>query len=107
MVTIPFFRVWTLGLVTASFRAFFSSRISYCKFIIIQNGLSTDRPLSQLPSNLLLRKLGVTNWLGFCVISWGFVQLSMGFVPTWEYLGLCRVLLGAFEVRTRPKAHER
>lgn len=53
--------------------------------------------LFQLPSNLLLRKLGVTNWLGFCVLSWGCVQLSMGFVPSWKYLGLCRVLLGAFE----------
>jgi hypothetical protein len=27
------------------------------------------------------------------------VELAMGFVPTWEFLGLCRVLLGAFEVR--------
>ena len=23
----------------------------------------------------------------------------MGFVPTWRHLGLCRVLLGTFEVR--------
>ena len=54
---------------------------------------------SQLPSNLLLRKLGVTHWLSFLVVSWGAVELAMGFVPTWEFLGLCRVLLGAFEVR--------
>ena len=53
---------------------------------------------SQLPSNLLLRKLGVTHWLSFLVVSWGAVELAMGFVPTWEILGLCRVLLGTFEV---------
>ena len=54
---------------------------------------------SQLPSNLFLRKLGVTHWLSFLVVSWGVVELSMGFVPTWGYLVLCRVLLGTFEVR--------
>ena len=53
---------------------------------------------SQLPSNLLLRELGVTQWLSFLVVSWGAVELAMGFVPTWEFLGLCRVLLGTFEV---------
>ena len=54
---------------------------------------------SQLPSNLLLRKLGVTHWLAFLVVAWGAVELAMGFVPTWGLLGLCRVLLGTFEVR--------
>ncbi|KAH9485504.1 MFS transporter prlL [Psilocybe cubensis] len=51
----------------------------------------------QLPSNVFLRRLGAINWLAFLVVSWGLVQLSMGFVPTWGYLALCRVLLGAFE----------
>ncbi|KAF8229045.1 MFS general substrate transporter [Tricholoma matsutake] len=51
----------------------------------------------QLPSNLFLRHLGVRNWLAFCVIAWGGVQLAMGFVPTWTLLAVCRVLLGAFE----------
>ena len=55
---------------------------------------------SQLPSNLFLRKLGVVHWLAFLVVSWGLVQLSMGFVPTWGYLALTRALLGAFEVRS-------
>ncbi|RXW14895.1 hypothetical protein EST38_g10960 [Candolleomyces aberdarensis] len=53
--------------------------------------------LLQLPSNLLLRRFGVSNWLAFCVVSWGGVQLAMGFVPSWEYLALCRMLLGALE----------
>ncbi|RDB25089.1 hypothetical protein Hypma_007609 [Hypsizygus marmoreus] len=51
----------------------------------------------QLPSNLFLRHLGVRNWLTFCVVAWGVVQLAMGFVPNWGLLAFCRVLLGAFE----------
>ncbi|KXN87484.1 hypothetical protein AN958_08789, partial [Leucoagaricus sp. SymC.cos] len=51
----------------------------------------------QFPSNIILRNLGVSNWLTFCVVSWGAVQLAMGFVRSWEHLALCRVLLGAFE----------
>ncbi|PPQ63040.1 hypothetical protein CVT24_005986 [Panaeolus cyanescens] len=53
--------------------------------------------LLELPSNLFLRRLGVVNWLTFLAISWGTVQLAMGFVTTWKHLMLCRVLLGAFE----------
>ncbi|KAL4258761.1 MFS transporter superfamily protein, partial [Pleurotus pulmonarius] len=53
--------------------------------------------LGQLPGNLVLRLLGARNWLAFCVVAWGAVQLGMGFVPTWGWLILCRVLLGLFE----------
>ncbi|KDR75670.1 hypothetical protein GALMADRAFT_140293 [Galerina marginata CBS 339.88] len=59
--------------------------------------ISYSCPSSQLPSNLFLRKLGVIHWLVFLVVSWGAVQLAMGFVPSWGYLALCRVLLGVFE----------
>jgi MFS family permease len=55
--------------------------------------------LSQLPGNLVLRKFGVRNWMTFIVTAWGIVQLAMGFVPTWGYLTLMRILLGALEVR--------
>ncbi|KAF8162367.1 major facilitator superfamily domain-containing protein [Pholiota molesta] len=53
--------------------------------------------LLQLPSNLFLRKLGVIHYLSFLVVAWGAVQFSMGFVPSWGYLCLTRVLLGVFE----------
>ncbi|KAJ3904951.1 major facilitator superfamily domain-containing protein [Lentinula edodes] len=53
--------------------------------------------LLELPSNMLLRTFGTRNLLSFCVIAWGAVQLAMAFVPNWQYLALCRVLLGAFE----------
>lgn len=53
----------------------------------------------ELPSNLLLRRLGARSLLAFCVVAWGAVQLGMGFVPSWGLLAFCRVLLGALEVR--------
>jgi len=52
----------------------------------------------QLPGNLLLRKFGVRNWLAFIVISYGAVQLGMGFINVWPWLVFCRILLGALEV---------
>ncbi|EAU83784.1 hypothetical protein CC1G_07519 [Coprinopsis cinerea okayama7 len=53
--------------------------------------------LLQLPGNLVLRKLGVRNWLTFLVVAWGTVQLGMGFVKNWEELLVTRILLGVFE----------
>ncbi|KAJ3737509.1 major facilitator superfamily domain-containing protein [Lentinula guzmanii] len=53
--------------------------------------------LLELPSNVFLRTFGTRNLLSFCVVAWGAVQLAMAFVPSWKYLALCRVLLGAFE----------
>jgi len=53
--------------------------------------------LLQLPSNIILRWLGVRSWMTICVVGWGATQLGMGFVPTWAYLLLTRILLGIFE----------
>ncbi|KAG6877354.1 hypothetical protein C0993_008252 [Termitomyces sp. T159_Od127] len=58
--------------------------------------------LLQLPSNIVLRKLGARTWISICVMSWGAAQLGMGFVPSWGYLVLCRVLLGVFEAGLLP-----
>ncbi|KAF8070733.1 major facilitator superfamily domain-containing protein [Lyophyllum atratum] len=58
--------------------------------------------LFQLPGNLVLRKFGVRNWLTFSVVAWGAVQLAMGFVPTWGYLTVTRILLGALEASFFP-----
>ncbi|KAJ2919769.1 hypothetical protein MD484_g670, partial [Candolleomyces efflorescens] len=51
----------------------------------------------QVPTNLILRKLGAQLFLTICVVGWGAAQLGMGFVPNWGLLSLCRVLLGVFE----------
>ncbi|KAF8622741.1 hypothetical protein AX15_006831 [Amanita polypyramis BW_CC] len=58
--------------------------------------------LLQIPSNLLLRNIGSSNFLGFCVISWGSVTLGMGFVRSWGYLLLCRILVGTLEAGFAP-----
>jgi MFS family permease len=53
--------------------------------------------LLQLPSNLMLRKVGPKHWLGFCVLGWGAAQCAMGFATHWLWLLFFRILLGAFE----------
>lgn len=51
----------------------------------------------ELPSNIVLRKLGARHWLSFIVVAWGAVMLGMGFVTSWTQLLACRVLLGLLE----------
>ncbi|KAF7362253.1 High-affinity nicotinic acid transporter [Mycena venus] len=58
--------------------------------------------LLQIPGNLVVRKFGARNYLTFCAVGWGAVQLGMAFVPTWGYLTFCRVLLGLFEASFFP-----
>ncbi|KAJ7287182.1 major facilitator superfamily domain-containing protein [Mycena rebaudengoi] len=58
--------------------------------------------LLQIPGNLVIRKVGARNWLFFCTICWGAVQLGMGYVRTWSQLVWCRVLLGIFEASFFP-----
>ncbi|KAJ7502985.1 major facilitator superfamily domain-containing protein [Mycena galericulata] len=58
--------------------------------------------LLQIPGNMVIRKFGARNYLTFCAVGWGAVQLGMGFVKTWGYLTLCRVLLGMFEASFFP-----
>ncbi|OAL45688.1 phthalate transporter-like protein [Pyrenochaeta sp. DS3sAY3a] len=53
--------------------------------------------LLELPSNMVLRKVGSANWLSFIALSWGAVMIGQGFVKSWISLAICRILLGAFE----------
>ncbi|KAF2685980.1 MFS general substrate transporter [Lentithecium fluviatile CBS 122367] len=53
--------------------------------------------LLELPSNIVLRKVGSANWLAFIALAWGAVMIGQGFVKSWETLAVCRILLGAFE----------
>lgn len=53
--------------------------------------------LFELPSNLVLKRLGARNWLSFIVIAWGAVMTGMAFVTDWRQLVACRVLLGVLE----------
>ncbi|KAF7362252.1 MFS domain-containing protein [Mycena venus] len=67
------------------------------RFSIVVGIYFVPYTLFQLPSNLLLRKVGPRKLLSFCVISWGTAQLGMGFVPNWQLLAFLRALLGTLE----------
>jgi hypothetical protein len=54
--------------------------------------------LFELPSNLVIRRIGAGNWLAFIIICWGAVSIGMGFSPNWQILAVTRALLGIFEV---------
>ncbi|KEF61666.1 uncharacterized protein A1O9_03234 [Exophiala aquamarina CBS 119918] len=60
--------------------------------------------LFEIPSNLVIRRLGARWWLSFLIISWGCCVLGMGFVHNWVGLTVCRVLLGIFEAGLFPGA---
>ncbi|GAA6059480.1 hypothetical protein JCM10212_002223 [Sporobolomyces blumeae] len=51
----------------------------------------------ELPSNLLMRKIGPRIHLSAITILWGAVMLGMAFVKDWKQLLACRFLLGFLE----------
>ncbi|PGH36883.1 hypothetical protein GX50_00341 [[Emmonsia] crescens] len=51
----------------------------------------------ELPSNIILRKVGSANWLAFVAFGWGTFMLGQGFVNSFEALTALRFLLGFFE----------
>lgn len=53
--------------------------------------------LFELPSNMVLQKVGPANWLSGLTLCWGIVTLCVGFVRSWQALAGLRVLLGIFE----------
>lgn len=53
--------------------------------------------IQELPSNMVLRKVGARNWLTLIVFGFGVVMIGMAFVTTWWQLAICRVLLGTLE----------
>jgi hypothetical protein len=38
----------------------------------------------EIPSNVVLRKVGAANWLAFLCMSWGIVVFGAGFAKKWE-----------------------
>jgi ACS family tartrate transporter-like MFS transporter len=51
----------------------------------------------EIPSNLLLHKLGARIWIARILISWGIVAMLTGFVQTAVHLYVVRFLLGVAE----------
>ncbi|KAF2998140.1 hypothetical protein E8E13_001601 [Curvularia kusanoi] len=53
--------------------------------------------LFEIPSNIVLRKVGAANWLAFLCMSWGLATFGAGFAKKWTDIVICRLLLGLFE----------
>ncbi|KAA8895790.1 major facilitator superfamily domain-containing protein [Sphaerosporella brunnea] len=58
--------------------------------------------LFELPSNLVLRRVGAAKWLGTIAFCWGVVMIGMGFVHDWRVLTVCRTIIGFFEAGLFP-----
>lgn len=50
-----------------------------------------------IPSNILIRIIGVARFLGFITFSWGAVTMGMGFVHSWKAAAGLRAMTGVFE----------
>jgi len=53
--------------------------------------------LSELPSNLVLKKLTPSRWIAFITTAWGIIASLTGIVQSYGGLIACRLLLGAVE----------
>lgn len=53
--------------------------------------------LFEIPSNLLLHKVGARRWIARILISWGIVAMLTGFVQTATHLCIARFFLGVAE----------
>lgn len=53
--------------------------------------------LSELPSNLVIKKFTPSRWLAFITVGWGLVATLTGLVQNFAGFVACRVILGALE----------
>jgi MFS family permease len=53
--------------------------------------------LSEIPSNLVLKKLRPSRWIAFITVCWGIIASLTGIVQSYGGLIACRLLLGAVE----------
>lgn len=51
----------------------------------------------ELPSNIVLRKVGVANWLAFIAFAWGTVMMGQAWAKNYQTLMVLRFFLGLFE----------
>jgi MFS family permease len=58
--------------------------------------------LFELPSNMLIRKIGPAIWLSCIAFAWGALSLGIGFINTWEALAIMRAFLGVLEAVMLP-----
>jgi len=65
-------------------------------------GFSFSYSLFEIPSNLILHKVGARIWIARILIVWGIVAALSGFVHTVHQLYVARFLLGMAEAGYSP-----
>src|ERR1700761_903859 len=101
-------RLMPLIMICYLFAFFDRINISFAKFQLQSSlGLSDTAyglgaSLFEVPSNMLLYKVGARRWIARIMISWGLATAAMVFVTNeWQFYGL-RFLIGAMEAGFAP-----
>ncbi|KAN0060715.1 hypothetical protein ACQY0O_007373 [Thecaphora frezii] len=58
--------------------------------------------LLEVPSNIMLKKIGAKKWIPLIVLLWGLIMMVTGFSKDFASLFVLRLLLGAFEAGLFP-----
>ncbi len=67
------------------------------KYQILVSVLFVTYITFELPSNLVIKKIGASRWISFIAVSWGLVATFSGLSQQFGGMLVCRLLLGAFE----------
>lgn len=71
--------------------------ISQAQFGLAAGLFSIGYFLFEVPSNLLMRKVGARRWIARILFSWGTVAVATGFVHSFTQLAIARTILGIAE----------
>jgi MFS family permease len=71
--------------------------LSSQQFQVIVSILFVTYLLFEVPSNLVLKKLRPSRWIGFITTSWGIIATLSGITQNYGGMIACRLLLGAVE----------
>ena len=63
----------------------------------MHNGILIAHLLSELPSNLMLKKVSPKIWLPLLTAVWGIITMSLGFVKNYAGFVAVRAILGIAE----------
>lgn len=56
----------------------------------------------EVPSNVIMHKVGARKWIARILVSWGFVVVLMGYAQNVTHIGILRALLGVAEAGFYP-----
>jgi len=71
--------------------------ISAATFGFVAGAFTVGYALFEVPSNILMEKVGARRWMARILLTWGAAAIAAGFVQNAVQLGIVRVLLGVFE----------